>query len=121
MLTRGRGTPSKSGITDMRAARLDPGPGSGSQSDEGGESDLGHAIHVHLGRLLADRGITLTELADRTGIAIVNLSIMKNGHARAIRFTTLSKICDVLGCQPGDLISHSPRIGRFQGSQVRSP
>ena len=66
----------------------------------------GHAIEVHLDKLLADRGMTRTELAERAGITIVNLSILKNGHARAIRFTTLSRLCDVLGCQPGDLMSH---------------
>jgi putative transcriptional regulator len=91
-----------------------------SSSDQGGESDLGHAIQVHLDELLADRGMTLTELADRTGIAIVNLSILKNGHARAMRFTTLSKICDALGCQPGDLITHSPQLERFLDSQTAS-
>jgi len=56
--------------------------------------------------------MTLTELADRTGLTIVNLSILKNGHARAIRFTTLSKICDALGCQPGDVITHAPGTTR---------
>jgi putative transcriptional regulator len=76
-----------------------------SRSEESSEPD--HAIEVHLDKLLADRGMTLTELADRAGIAIVNLSILKNGHARAIRFTTLSKLCDVLDCQPGDLITHA--------------
>ena len=75
-----------------------------SRSDEPAEP--GHAIEVHLDQLLADRGMTLTELADRAGIAIVNLSILKNGHARAIRFTTLSKLCEALSCQPGDLITH---------------
>ncbi|HEY2553558.1 MAG TPA: helix-turn-helix transcriptional regulator [Streptosporangiaceae bacterium] len=75
-----------------------------SPSDPASEPD--HAIEVHLDKLLADRGMTLTELAERAGITIVNLSILKNGHARAIRFTTLSRLCDVLGCQPGDLMSH---------------
>jgi putative transcriptional regulator len=79
-----------------------------SPSDNGGEPDgQRHAIEIRLDKLLADRDMTLTELASRTGIAIVNLSILKNGHARAIRFTTLSKICDALGCQPGDLITHA--------------
>jgi putative transcriptional regulator len=79
-----------------------------SRSDSSSKSEEpGHAIEVHLDDLLTDRGMTLTELADRAGIAIVNLSILKNGHARAIRFTTLSKICDVLGCQPGDLMTYT--------------
>jgi putative transcriptional regulator len=67
-----------------------------------------HAITVHLDRLLTERGMTLTELADRVGVTVVNLSILKNGRAKAIRFTTLTKICDALDCQPGDLLSHHP-------------
>jgi putative transcriptional regulator len=68
-----------------------------------------HAIGIHLDELLAARGMTLTELADRAGITIANLSILKNGRARAIRFSTLTKLCEILRCQPGDLISYSPR------------
>ncbi len=49
--------------------------------------------------------MTLTELADRAGITIVNLSILKNGHARAVRFSTLTRLCEALNCQPGDLIT----------------
>ncbi|MEV0593978.1 helix-turn-helix domain-containing protein [Nonomuraea cavernae] len=67
-----------------------------------------HAITVHLDRLLAERDMTLTELADRVGVTVVNLSILKNGRAKAIRFTTLTKICEVLGCQPGDLLGYHP-------------
>lgn len=67
-----------------------------------------HAITVHLDRLLAEHGMTLTELAERVGVTVVNLSILKNGRAKAIRFTTLTKICDVLDCQPGDLLSYHP-------------
>jgi putative transcriptional regulator len=66
----------------------------------------GHAIEVHLDRLLADREMTLTELAERVGVTIVNLSILKNGRAKAIRFSTLTRICEALGCQPGDLLTH---------------
>jgi putative transcriptional regulator len=65
----------------------------------------GHAITIHLDKLLADRGMTLTELSERVGISIVNLSILKNGHARAIRFTTLTRLCQALDCQPGDLLT----------------
>ncbi|MFI1680588.1 MULTISPECIES: helix-turn-helix domain-containing protein [unclassified Streptomyces] len=68
----------------------------------------GHAIEVHLDRLLAERGMTLAELAARVGVTNVNLSILKNGRAKAIRFTTLTRICEVLDCQPGDLLSHHP-------------
>ncbi|MFG1941852.1 helix-turn-helix domain-containing protein [Nonomuraea sp. NPDC048826] len=68
----------------------------------------GHAIAVHLDRLLAERGMTLTELAERVGVTLVNLSILKNGRAKAIRFTTLTKLCEVLDCQPGDLLAYEP-------------
>jgi len=56
--------------------------------------------------------MTLTELAEQAGISIVNLSILKNGHARAIRFTSLTRICQALSCQPGDLMTctTSPQI-----------
>ena len=52
--------------------------------------------------------MTLTELAERAGVTVVNLSVLKNGRARAVRFSTLSAICDVLGCQPGDLLAFEP-------------
>ena len=64
-----------------------------------------HRVVCHLDRLLADRGMTQTELAERMGLSLVNLSILKNNHARAIRFTTLTALCDALDCQPGDLFS----------------
>ncbi|MFJ7899940.1 helix-turn-helix domain-containing protein [Streptomyces sp. NPDC096198] len=67
-----------------------------------------HAIRIHLDRLLAERGMTLTELSAQVGITVVNLSVLKNGRAKAIRFSTLSRICEVLRCQPGDLITHDP-------------
>ncbi len=65
-----------------------------------------HRIAVHLDRLLEQRGMTLTELADKVGVTVVTLSVLNNGRARAIRFSTLAAICQVLGCQPGDLLSH---------------
>jgi putative transcriptional regulator len=64
-----------------------------------------HRIDVHLDQLLADRGLTLTDLSYRVGITLANLSILKNGRARAIRFSTLTALCDVLQCQPGDLFT----------------
>ncbi|MCB5908133.1 helix-turn-helix domain-containing protein [Streptomyces pinistramenti] len=67
-----------------------------------------HAIRIHLDHLLAERGMTLTELSAQVGITVVNLSVLKNGRAKAIRFSTLSRICEVLRCQPGDLITHDP-------------
>ena len=71
--------------------------------------EAGHRVHCHLDRLLADRGMILTELADRVGVTVVNLSILKNDRAKAVRFSTLTLICDVLGCQPGDLFTVAPR------------
>jgi putative transcriptional regulator len=65
-----------------------------------------HRISIQLDRLLAKRKMTLTELADQVGVTVVNLSVLKNGRARAIRFSTLSALCDVLGCQPGDLLRY---------------
>jgi putative transcriptional regulator len=61
-------------------------------------------ILVKLDDLLHDRRMTLTELADRIGLTLANLSILKTGKARAIRFSTLEAICDALACQPGDLL-----------------
>ena len=63
------------------------------------------AIAVKLDDLLHDRRMTLTDLADRVGITLANLSILKTGKARAIRFSTLEAICATLGCQPGDLLA----------------
>ena len=73
------------------------------------EKPVDHAIQVHLDDLLTARGMTLTELSARTGMTMANLSILKNGHARAVRFTTLTAICDVLQCQPGDILTYADR------------
>lgn len=62
-------------------------------------------IHCRLDELLAARGMTLTELSARVGISIVNLSVLKNDRARAIRFSTLRAICEALECEPGDLLA----------------
>ena len=66
------------------------------------------AIAVKLDDLLHERRMTLTELADRIGMALANLSILKTGKARAIRFSTLEAICEALSCQPGDLLRFEP-------------
>jgi putative transcriptional regulator len=66
------------------------------------------AIAVKLDELLHDRRMTLTELAEKIDITLANLSILKTGKARAVRFTTLEAICSVLGCQPGDLLQFVP-------------
>ena len=68
------------------------------------------AILVKLDDLLHDRRMTLTELAERIDITLPNLSILKTGKARAIRFSTLETICDVLACQPGDLLEFRPDL-----------
>ncbi|MEP7023572.1 MAG: helix-turn-helix transcriptional regulator [Actinomycetota bacterium] len=73
---------------------------------DAGIPDEASAIGVRLDALLEERGMTLTELSDRVGVTIVNLSILKNGRARAIRFSTLARLCQALGCQPGDLLVH---------------
>ena len=65
---------------------------------------LEHRIEVHLDELLAARGMTLVELSARVGVTVANLSILKNGHARALRFSTLTAICDAIGCTPGELL-----------------
>ena len=67
------------------------------------------AIVVKLDDLLHDRRMTLTELADRVGMTLANLSILKTGKARAIRFSTLEAICRELQCQPGDLLAYAGR------------
>ena len=66
------------------------------------------AITVKLDDLLHDRRMTLTELADRVGLTLANLSILKTGKARAIRFSTLEAICEALACQPGDILRFEP-------------
>jgi len=65
-------------------------------------------IRVSLDRVLLDRRMSLTELADRVGVTIANLSILKTGKARAVRFSTLSALCRELDCQPGDLLVYEP-------------
>ncbi len=62
-----------------------------------------HRVVSHLADLLESRQMTLVQLATLTGITVANLSVLKNDRARAIRFTTLTAICDALGCQPGDV------------------
>ena len=64
-------------------------------------------IEVRLDELLRERGMTLTELSDRIGLTLANLSILKTGKAKAILFTTLEAICRELECQPGDLLHYS--------------
>ena len=65
-------------------------------------------IILRLDRVMADRKISLNELSEKVGVANVNLSKLKNGHVSAIRFSTLEAICDVLDCQPGDILEYVP-------------
>lgn len=66
------------------------------------------AIRVNLDRMLLERRMSLTELADRVGITLANLSILKTGKARAVRFSTLEALCRELNCQPADLLEYIP-------------
>ena len=65
-------------------------------------------IIVNLDVMLARRKMSLTELSERVGITMANLSILKKGKAKAIRFSTLQALCDVLDCQPGDILEYNP-------------
>ena len=80
-------------------------------------------IAVKLDDLLHDRRMTLTELADRVGMTLANLSILKTGKARAIRFSTLEAICEALACQPGDILrfeAESDDRGQPASARVRA-
>ena len=67
--------------------------------------DEPHRVTCHLDRLLQERGMTLAALADAVGVTVVNLSVLKNNRAKAVRFSTITAICDVLQCQVGDVLS----------------
>lgn len=67
--------------------------------------DAGHRVVCHLDALLEARGMLLKDLADEVGVTPVNLSVLKNDRAKAVRFSTLTALCDVLDCQPGELFS----------------
>lgn len=70
--------------------------------------DPEHRVSVHLDELLAARGMTLTELSRKVDLTLANLSILKNGRARAMRFSTLTALCDALDCSPGDILRVEP-------------
>jgi putative transcriptional regulator len=65
-------------------------------------------IQVRLAVMLAERNVTSKELAEHVGITEANLSLLKNGHVKGVRFETLERICDFLDCQPGDLLRYEP-------------
>ena len=64
-------------------------------------------IRINLDVVLAKKKMSVTELSEKVGITMANISILKNGKAKAIRFTTLDKICEVLECQPGDILEYT--------------
>ncbi|WP_346777175.1 helix-turn-helix transcriptional regulator [Streptomyces sp. HNM0575] len=68
-----------------------------------------HRIACDLDRLLTVRGMSLAQLASLVGVTVANLSVLKNGRAKAVRFSTLTAICDVLECTPGDLLTVLPK------------
>ena len=78
-------------------------------ADGDGPGGEAAGIRVRLDEMLARRGMTLTELSARVDVTIVNLSVLKNGRARAIRFSTMARLCEALHCQPGDLLSYQPQ------------
>ena len=67
-----------------------------------------HGVIVHLDEVLEARGLRLSELAELVDVTVVNLSVLKNGRAKALRFSTLAALCTALECQPGDLLSWAP-------------
>lgn len=80
-------------------------------------------ITIKLDDVLYERRMTLTELAEKVGLTLANLSIIKTGKARAIRFSTLDAICDALSCQPGDILRYEPEHAkreRHSGGKKRS-
>lgn len=68
------------------------------------------AIIINLDVMLAKRKMSVTELSEKVGITMANISILKNGKAKAIRFSTLERICEVLDCQPGDILEYQKDI-----------
>ncbi len=73
--------------------------------------DEPHRVACHLDRLLEDRGMTLAALADAVGVTVVNLSVLKNNRAKAVRFSTITAICEVLQCELGEVLSVEREAG----------
>ncbi|GAB7192763.1 hypothetical protein NUM3379_34720 [Kineococcus sp. NUM-3379] len=89
--------------TTPAAPPREPVTQAGADVDAGAE--VPHRIRCHLDVLLKQRGMTMAQLAARAGITVANLAVLKNGRARAIRFSTLTALCDALDCTPADLLS----------------
>ena len=68
------------------------------------------SIVVNLDVMMAKRKVSLNELSERVGVSVTNLSLLKNGHVRGVRFATLDAICRTLDCQPGDLLEFRPEV-----------
>ena len=77
------------------------------------------AIILRLDRMMADRKMSLNELAEKVGIATVNLSNIKTGKISAIRFSTLDAICEVLECQPGDILEYKRATNEFDNNNLK--
>lgn len=75
------------------------------------EEKLNGEIVFNIDVMLAKRKMSVTELADKVGITIANMSVLKNGKAKAVRISTLIKLCEALECQPGDLLEYRPLSG----------
>jgi putative transcriptional regulator len=78
------------------------------------------AITVHLDLMLARRKMRSKELAQKIGLSEANLSLLKNGHVKGIRFATLERLCEILRCQPGDLLSYLPGNAPLEGASVEA-
>lgn len=74
-------------------------------------------IKVNLDRILLDRKMTLTEVSEKVGVTIANLSVLKTGKARAVRFSTLDALCRVLDCQPGDLLEYDGSAAQEEAAE----
>jgi putative transcriptional regulator len=74
------------------------------------------AIIINIDVMLAKRKMSVTELAEKVGITMANISVLKNGKAKAIRLSTLEAICKALQCQPGDILEYSPDLARVSGA-----
>ncbi|RYL94070.1 helix-turn-helix transcriptional regulator [Sporolactobacillus sp. THM19-2] len=77
------------------------------------------AIIIHIDVMLAKRKMSVTELSEKVGVTMANLSILKNGRAKAIRFSTLEGICEALDCQPGDILEYTRDKAEEDGRHVQ--
>ena len=76
------------------------------------------AVRIHIDRLLVERGMSVGDFADAVGITPTNVAVLKNGRARAVRFSTLDAICRVLRCQPGDILSWTDEQTTLEDARI---